>query len=445
MSTATIIPNAPAVADSKRTRGVLLRVAALPWRMANWFGGSAQRHWQNIAAAVIQVWANKTRSVLTTLGIIVAVASTITVVSFVQGFGTYVTDLLRGFGTNMVFVIPSFPGGMEGRMMGRVTMDNEDIRAVGAQCDKVRRITPLMFSNVTVEYGHEKVDRVDLQGATEQFQTIRSFYVDEGRFYGPLDIDNGAYVCVMGRDVLKELGADDSIVGDYVYLNEHRFKVLGILEKKGAAFGGSQDRTVLIPHTTGIKMFPFLSRFLPFVLEATKEEDVEEASLQLTQVLRTRHNIQPGQPNDFRILRQDELLRDFAKVQMVATSVLAGIVGISLIVGGVGIMNIMLVSVTERTREIGLRKSIGGRRRDILAQFLTEAMVLAMLGGVTGILLGYSICAVASLHPSMVEVAVPVWVVALALGFSAAVGIIFGIIPAFKAAILHPIDALRHE
>jgi putative ABC transport system permease protein len=192
-------------------------------------------------------------------------------------------------------------------------------------------------------------------------------------------------------------------------------------------------------------MFPFLSRFLPFVLEATSEKDVEEATLQLTQVLRTRHNIAPGQPNDFRVLRQDELLKDFEKVQMVATSVLAGIVGISLIVGGVGIMNIMLVSVTERTREIGLRKSVGGRRRDIMAQFLTEAIVLATLGGVVGILLGYGICAVASLHPSMVEVKVPIWVVALALSFSAGVGIVFGIIPAFKAAILHPIDALRHE
>lgn len=421
------------------------RLIALPWRVVHWFGGSVERHWQNVAAAFVQVWTNKTRSILTTLGIIVAVTSTVTVVSLVQGFGDYVRNMLRGLGTNMVFVIPSSPGGMQGRMMGRVEMDMEDIHAVRQQCDKVRRITPLIFSNVTVEYGHEKVEGVDVQGATEQFQAIRNFYVDDGRFYGPLDIDNGAFVCALGRDILKDLGADESIVGDDVYLNEHRFRVLGILEKKGALFDESQDRTVLIPHTTGIKMFPFLSRFLPFVLETTSEEDVEEAALQVTQVLRRRHHIQPGQPNDFRILRQDELLRDFAQVQMVATSVLAGIVGISLIVGGVGIMNIMLVSVTERTREIGLRKSIGGRRRDILAQFLTEAVVLAVLGGVVGILCGYAICAAASLHPNMVKVAVPIWVVAIALGFSGAVGIIFGMIPAFKAAILHPIDALRHE
>jgi len=417
----------------------------LPLRMGNRFANSAERHAQNVIAALVQIWANKARSVLTTLGIIIAVTSTIVVVSFVQGFGNYVTNMLRGFGTNMVFVIPYNPGGMEGRMLGRVMMDMEDVRAVGAQCDKVRRITPMLFSSVTVEYGPEQIENVEFQGATEQFQTIRNFFADEGRFYGPIEVDNGGYVCVLGREVLKELGADESIVGDHVYLNQQRFEVVGILEKKGSFFGDSQDKVVLVPFTTGVKMFPYMAWFMPFVIEATKEEDVEEASLQMTRVLRTRHNLQPGQPNDFRIFRQDEFLRDFDRVKMVATSVLAGIVGISLIVGGVGIMNIMLVSVTERTREIGLRKSVGGRRRDIMAQFLTEAVVLAVMGGAIGITLGYAICGLASMHPSMVEVNVPLWAVAIALGFSAFVGVVFGLIPAFKAAILHPIEALRHE
>jgi putative ABC transport system permease protein len=420
-------------------------IVFLPVRAGNWFANSAERHALNVAAALVQIWANKARSVLTTLGIIIAVTSTIVVVSFVQGFGNYVTNMLRGFGTNMVFVIPYNPGGMEGRMLGRVMMDIEDVRAVGTQCDKVRRITPMIFSGVTVEYGQEHVENVEFQGATEQFQTIRNFFADEGRFYGPIEVDNGGYVCVLGREILKELGVDESIVGNAVYLNQQRFEVVGLLEKKGSFFGESQDKTVLVPFTTAIKMFPFMAWFMPFVIEATSEEDVEEASLQMTRVLRTRHNLQPGQPNDFRIFRQDEFLRDFERVKMVATSVLAGIVGISLIVGGVGIMNIMLVSVTERTREIGLRKSIGGRRRDILAQFLTEAVVLAVMGGAIGISLGYAICGIASMHPSMVEVNVPVWAVAVALGFSAFVGVVFGLIPAFKAAILHPIEALRHE
>ncbi|MHC4698655.1 MAG: ABC transporter permease [Planctomycetota bacterium] len=426
-------------------RSVIARVVTAPIRFGNWLGGMADRHRQSVATAFVQIWANKARSILTTLGIIIAVTSTITVVSFVQGFGNYVTDMLRGFGTNMVFVIPQFPSGMHGRMARRVVMDIEDVRAVGAQCDKVRRITPLVFSSTTVEYGRQKAENVEVRGATEQFQTIRSFFVDKGRFFSPIDVDNGNHVCVLGRGLLKLLECDEAIVGDYIYLGQSRFRVLGLLEPKGNAMGNNQDDVVMIPYTTAVKMWPFMRQFMPFVIEATSEEDVDEASLQLTRVLRARHNLRPGKPNDFMVLRQDEFLRDFERVKMVATSVLSGIVGISLIVGGIGIMNVMLVSVTERTREIGLRKSIGARRRDIMSQFLTEAVTLATLGGVIGVLLGLSICGIASMHPKMVDIAVPAWVVLLALGFSAGVGILFGMIPAFKAAILPPIDALRHE
>jgi putative ABC transport system permease protein len=345
----------------------------------------------------------------------------------------------------MVIVIPQFPSGMQGRMIGRVMMDINDVRAVAARSDKVRRIAPLLFYSTTVEYGREKVENVDLRGSTEQYQTIRNYFVDKGRFFSPIEVDQGANVCVLGRDVLKRLEAGEQIVGDYLFLNGIRFKVLGLLEAKGDMMGESQDQSVLVPFTTAIKLQPFLRQFMPFILEATSEGDVEEASLQVTRVLRERHDLRPGQPNDFRIIRQDEFLRDFQRVKMIATSVLAGIVGISLVVGGIGIMNVMLVSVAERTREIGLRKAIGGRRRDIMMQFLTEAMALATVGGVIGIILGYSICGMASLHPRMVDIAVPVWVVMIALAFSAGVGVVFGLIPAFKAAIIHPIDALRHE
>jgi putative ABC transport system permease protein len=424
---------------------MLVRLLTIPLWFGGWLGRALERTWQNILTALVQIWANMARSVLTTLGIIIAVTSTITVVSFVQGFGNYVTDMLRGFGTNMVFVLPEFPSGMRGRMLGRVLMDLEDVRAVSARCDKVRRITPLLFSRATIEYGREKAENIELEGASEQFQTIRNFFVDEGRFFGPIEVEQGSHVCALGRGVLKLLECDESIVGEYVYVNGIRFRVLGLLEQKGNMMGENQDEVVLVPYTTAIKMWPFLRRFMPFVVEITSEQEVEEASLQITRVLRERHDIRPGQPNDFRLLRQDEFLRDFERIKMIATSVLSGIVGISLIVGGIGIMNVMLVSVTERTREIGLRKAIGGRRRDIMSQFLTEAVSLATVGGLIGVLLGFAICSIASRHPSMVDIAVPAWVVVLALGFSAGVGVLFGTIPAFKAAIVHPIDALRHE
>jgi len=421
------------------------RLGRAPLHVWEWLGVAAERNAQNIVTAFVQIWANKARSALTTLGIIIAVTSTITVVSFVKGFGNYVTGILRGFGTNMVIVIPEFPSGMHGRTLGRVVMDEEDVRAVGARCDKVRRITPLLFESATVEYGWQKAEDVNLRGATAQFQTICNYAVDKGRFFGPIDVDNANHVCVLGRDLLKLLECDEEVVDDYVYLNGIRFRVLGLLERKGSAMGESQDELAIIPYTTMVKLTPFMRRFMPFVIEATAEEDVQEASLQVTRVLRERHDIRPGQPNDFRLIRQDEFLRDFKRVETIATGVLAGIVGISLIVGGIGIMNVMLISVTERTREIGLRKAVGGRRRDIMAQFLTEAVTLATLGGITGILLGLSICGVASMHPKMVDISVPLWVILLALGFSAGVGVLFGMVPAFRAAILHPIDALRHE
>ncbi|RIK66553.1 MAG: hypothetical protein DCC65_09370 [Planctomycetota bacterium] len=440
----TTAPVQPALTQPIPAGAVSRALAWLPAAL-EWLGAFFARHWQNVLTALVQIWANKARAILTTLGIIIGVTSTITVVSFVQGFGNYVTDMLRGFGTNMMFVFPWDASDEHHLMLGRVVMNVGDVRACGTRSDKVRRISPLVFNVANIEYGREKLQAVELQGATEQFQPIRKYFVEKGRFFGPMEVEHGAYVCVIGRDIMGLLGADDQIVDDYIYINSLRFKVLGILEEKGEMMGENQDQLVVIPYTTAIKMSPMSQYFLPFIIEATSEADIEECSLEVTRILRERHGLQPGQPNDFRILRQDEFLRDFEKVKIAATASLAGIVGISLIVGGIGVMNIMLVSVTERTREIGLRKSVGARRRDILFQFLTEAVVLASVGGAIGVALGYGICNIASMHPSMVRVDVPIWAVMLGLSFSAGVGILFGIIPAFKAAILHPIDALRYE
>jgi len=260
-----------------------------------------------------------------------------------------------------------------------------------------------------------------------------------------LDVDNAAPVIVLGRTLLKHLQCDESIIGQHVFVDGERYLVIGILQPKGSLMGEDQDETVMIPYTAAIKAYPNLRDSIPFLAEAPSEELIPQAQAEITRVLRQRHRLGPGQPNDFRIDRQDQALRQFEQMRNVASGVLAGIVSISLLVGGIGIMNVMLVSVTERTREIGLRKSIGGRRRDILLQFLTEAVVLCTLGGLVGVVLGYVICFIASLHPSMVEAPVPWWAVVMALVTSAGAGVVFGIIPAFKAAVLHPIEALRHE
>ncbi len=408
--------------------------------------GSAGRSAQNIGTALVQVWANKGRSVLTTLGIIIAVTSTIVVVSFVQGFGNYVTNMVRGYGTQFLIVYAYYPPNAWQSGVGTVTLNLADVEAVRTEAPHVKRLTPFLYNErVEVAYGLEKMTEVPTRGVTEEYQVIRNYYVDAGRFFGPMEVETSANVVVLGRTILKQLQCDESIIGQHVYVNGHRFQVTGILTQKGSMFGEDQDKTIMVPYTTMLNFYPDMRESVRFLAEAPSEGDLDDAQAEITRILRRRHGLQVGQPNDFEIRRQDQNVREFEKVRNIASGSLAGIVSISLLVGGIGIMNVMLVSVTERTREIGLRKSIGARRRDIMVQFLTEAVVLCTLGGLVGVVLGYSISYLASLHPSMVSISVPWWAVALALGFSAAAGVVFGIIPACKAAILHPIDALRHE
>ena len=409
------------------------------------FPGQAVSLASNVITAFVQIWANKVRSLLTVLGIIIAVMSIIVVVSFVQGFGNYVTDFLRGLGTNLMVVYPESIRGPGGEYLRPAEMDIDDIRAIDRHASAVRRTAPRITTRASIEYGRQQVSGTRLEATSVTYQPIRNFYVDRGRFFSVVEVDNAAYVCVLGRDLLRQLECDEEIVDDYVFIDGERFRVVGLLESRGSFMGDNQDDLVVIPWTTGIKMYPERRKYMAFYVEAVGETEIPEAEGQIVRVLRARHNIKPGQRNDFGIFKQDQVLQEFKKISMVATSVLVGIVSISLLVGGIGIMNVMLVSVTERTREIGLRKSVGARRRDILLQFLTEAVVLSTVGGMIGLALGYGVGFVASLHPQMVPVEVPLWSVALALGFSAFVGIFFGIIPAFKAAIVHPIDALRHE
>ena len=399
----------------------------------------------NVATALLQIWANKIRSLLTVLGIIIAVTSIIVVVSFVQGFGDYVTNFLRGLGTNMMVCYPEWIRGPRGEYIRPAEMSIEDIRAVDTHANAIRRTSPVVFRSATIEYGRRQLTGIGLRGTNEFFQPIRNFYVDAGRFYSVVDVDSAAPVCVLGREVLRKLECDESLVGDYVIIDSQRFQVIGLLEAKGSFMGDNQDELICIPWTTAVKMYPEGRDYLAFYVEAAGEDKIPNAEGQLVRILRQRHAIKPGEANDFGLFKQDQILQEFNRVRVIATSVLSGIVSISLLVGGIGIMNVMLVSVAERTREIGLRKSVGARRRDILLQFLTEAVVLSTVGGAIGIALGYAISTLASMHPSMTDVHVPLWSVALAMGFSASVGIFFGIMPAFKAAIIHPIDALRHE
>jgi putative ABC transport system permease protein len=382
---------------------------------------------------------------LTVLGIIIAVTSTITVVGVIQGFTRYVAEFLQGLGTNAMWVWPERPAGEAGKRLGRIELDERDIAAIEQGCPSIRRVSALIRPpNLTLQYGRDELS-VPVEGASAEYHAIRNFHVDLGRTFSIVDIEQGHHVCILGREVLQKLNLDEGIVGQSVLLAGRRFRVVGLLQEKGSFLGNSQDNLVLIPYTMALKLYPAFRRNLAMTAQAVSEKAVPEARAQIVNLLRRRHRLDAYQPNDFKIMTQDEILDAFNSLSLAATAVLAGIVGISLLVGGIGIMNVMLVSVTERTREIGLRKAVGARRRDILLQFLTEAVCLSAVGGFLGIILGYGLCALASLHPSMVDVIVPWWAVALGAGISAGTGVVFGLVPAVKAALLNPIDALRHE
>lgn len=399
----------------------------------------------NIRSAIEQLWANQMRSLLTVLGIVIAVASTITVVSIVQGFTQYVAEFLQGLGTNAMWVWPERPQGDAGKTLGRIELDVADMEAIERSCHALRAVSPLIRRDRAKLSLDGQEITTSMEGVSAEYHAIRNFPVATGRPFSVIDIEQAHYVCVLGREVLTKLRADEGLVGRALLLNGRRFRVIGILEEKGSFLGASQDDIVLVPYTTALKLFPNSRRKLALTTQAIDEESVPEARAQIVNLLRRRHGLHAYQPNDFQIRTQDEILEAFNSMSLVATAVLSGIVGISLLVGGIGIMNVMLVSVTERTREIGLRKAVGARRRDILLQFLTEATTLSLLGGGLGIGLGFAFSALASLHPRMVDIVVPWWAVVLGFGISAGTGVLFGLLPALKAALLNPIDALRHD
>lgn len=399
----------------------------------------------NVRNALEQLRTNQMRSLLTVLGIVIAVASTITVVSVVQGFTQYVAEFLQGLGTNAMWIWPERPQGAEGKTLGRIELDTDDFEAMGRQCTAIRAMSPLVRrQDAKLSLGREEIT-APMEGVSAEYHAIRNMPVESGRPFSVVDIEGAHAVCVLGREVLRKLKLDEDQVGSTLLVNGRRFRVVGLLAEKGSFLGESQDDLVLIPYTTAMKMYPDARRMMAVTAQAIDEKAVPEARAQIVNLLRRRHGLDAYQPNDFQVRTQDEILEAFNSMSLVATAVLAGIVGISLLVGGIGIMNVMLVSVTERTREIGLRKAVGARRRDILLQFLTEAVTLSVIGGGLGIGLGYTLSALASLHPQMVDIVVPWWAVVLGFGISAGTGVAFGLLPAAKAALLNPIDALRHE
>jgi putative ABC transport system permease protein len=404
---------------------------------------------QAILEALESLRSNKLRSGLTILGIVIGVAAVIAMLAVGTGAQDSITGSISGVGSNLLFV---FSGNFTEtvRNVKPLTLSDANAIADPFQAPSVALTAPVIQGNKDITFGRELI-RSQVQGITPDFSLVRNYKVTEGEFINLDHMVGNASVALIGPEVADKLfGRSEGIVGETIRIEGQPFRVIGILESKGGGSFGSQDNVVMVPLTTArLRLISRSSDRIDILfVSAISTDAIPFASQEIADILRTRHRTQLG-VDDFTIFTQQDFVQVAQTITNVLTIFLGGIAAISLLVGGIGIMNIMLVSVTERTREIGLRKALGARKRDILIQFLTESALLSLLGGVLGIFFGWLIAFIvgriaAASGTDFVPV-VGTNAVLLATVFSTAIGLFFGLYPANRAANLTPVDALRYE
>lgn len=406
--------------------------------------------WQAIIEALESLTSNKLRSGLTILGIVIGVAAVIAMLAVGQGAQDTITGSISGIGTNLLFV---FEGNLsvEVRNPKPLTISDSQSLQDKFQAPSVEDVSAAINGSVEVAFDGEQKSTT-ATGITPNYQRMRNYSLIEGSFISEENLFGNASVVVLGYDVVTKLfGRDQGVVGETIRVDGSPFRVIGVLTKKGGSGFGSEDDVILVPFTTAqTRLIRNSNREAVDILlvQATNANSVMAASSEVSQILRQRHRTKIGE-DDFTVFSQQDFVATAKTITGVLTIFLGGIAAISLLVGGIGIMNIMLVSVTERTREIGLRKALGARRKDILIQFLTESSLLSMLGGIVGIGFGYLIAmivgriAAASGTPFTPNVGINS--ILLATISSTVIGLFFGIYPANRAAGLEPVEALRYE
>ena len=406
---------------------------------------------QSVRIALRSLRVNKLRTALTMLGIIIGVGAVIAMVAVGAGAQARVAEQIQSLGSNLIIVLSgsTTSGGIRLGHGTQLTITEDDAAAIAREVAAVQVAAPSMRGTAQVVYGNLNWSTV-IQGVTVDYAEARDWPVVTGRGVSPEDVDGAVKVAVLGQTTAQNLFGDAPPEGQIIRIKKVPFTVVGMLARKGqSSWGQDQDDIILIPLSTAKKKVLGASQANPRAVGAISikirtGEDMPEAEGQIRALLRQRHRLQPYQDDDFWLRNLSEVLQTQEESSRVMTSLLAAIASVSLLVGGIGIMNIMLVSVTERTREIGLRMAVGARRRDILAQFLVEAVTLSLIGGTIGIVLGVGGSEAISRFAEW-RTLVPPEAVALAFGFAAAIGIFFGFYPARKAARLDPIEALRYE
>ena len=405
-------------------------------------------HFSNLFRVAIRaLFRNKMRSILTMLGIIIGVASVIAMLAIGEGSKASISGEISKIGTNMVMVFPNFQrrGGVSLGASSSMALKYSDVVALRKQTTVVALIAPEVSANGQVIYGNENT-QTTIHGVSEDYLKIRKLEISSGRLFTESELRNMAKVCVLGQTVVDNLfGAGSDPVGKTIRIKKLPFLVIGTLKDKGeSGMGQDQDDLILAPYTTVQRRLANIDYINGIYASAITEDKSAAAKEEIEEILRRTHKLKESEENDFRVMSQSELLETVSTITSIMTYLLGAIAGISLLVGGIGIMNIMLVSVTERTREIGLRMSIGGRGHDILLQFLVESMLISILGGAIGVLFGYLIAR--GVSPLIkTEAIVRTQAVGLAFVVCFIIGVFFGWYPARKASNLNPIDALRYE
>ncbi|HEY9776806.1 MAG TPA: ABC transporter permease [Planktothrix sp.] len=409
----------------------------------------------NLLELVVIAWQgisdNRMRSLLTVLGIVIGIAAVIVLLAIGQGASVETQRQIQSLGSNLIYIRP---GAVSASSVSQgqgsaATLTYDDAKTIGEICPAVEDVAPVYNASFQVQYAGQNT-ATQIQATEPNYCDIRNFHVAKGRFFTQGDINSYNRVCVLGDTVVENLfGEDEDPLGKSVLIRGELFEVIGVMEHKGVTQFNDQDDTVFVPLSTGYNCLfgqnASTGRAVRNILVAAKDgDDVTPAMFQITNVLRLRHRIVPPQPDDFTIRTQADLMETAESVTQVFTVLLGATAGISLLVGGIGIMNIMLVSVTERTREIGIRKAIGAKFSDILWQFVIEAIVLSLGGGIIGILCGFAGAALVASMAKWTTIITP-WSVILSFFVSIAIGLFFGIYPARRAAKLDPITALRSE